>query len=76
MTAQYRGKVVHWNQAKGFGFVKPEEGGPDVFLHITDLPDDVDRDVPIGTEIEFEVGPCRQGMKAVAVRLISPYRAA
>ncbi len=34
---QVRGKLVSWKDDRGFGFIKPENGSQDVFLHITAL---------------------------------------
>jgi len=31
------GRLVRWNQEKGFGFIRPSDGGKDVFVHITSL---------------------------------------
>lgn len=31
------GRLVRWNQQKGFGFIRPSDGGKDVFVHITSL---------------------------------------
>jgi uncharacterized membrane protein YsdA (DUF1294 family)/cold shock CspA family protein len=32
------GKLVRWDDDKGYGFIEPKDGGDDVFLHINDLP--------------------------------------
>lgn len=36
-AARVSGTLVAWNDARGFGFITPEEGGPDAFAHITDF---------------------------------------
>lgn len=37
MTTQQRGRVITWKDDKGFGFIKPDAGGPDVFFHANSL---------------------------------------
>src|SRR5262245_25842889 len=34
---RFRGRIARWNDEKGFGFIVPEQGGDDVFLHISAL---------------------------------------
>ena len=34
---RFQGKIKSWNQAKGFGFITPNGGGNDVFLHISNF---------------------------------------
>ena len=36
-AARQRGTVKWFNDTKGFGFIQPEDGSKDVFLHISDL---------------------------------------
>lgn len=38
-TERVIGKVKWFDFEKGFGFIRPDAGGPEVFLHHTDLPD-------------------------------------
>ena len=36
---QYKGKIADWNNEKGFGFINPDEGGKNVFVHISSFAD-------------------------------------
>ncbi|MFD0841135.1 cold-shock protein [Williamsia serinedens] len=60
------GTVVHYDPNRGFGFLAPESGGADVFVHINDL--DVDEsDLKPGARVEFEIEDTDRGSKAVNV---------
>lgn len=57
------GKVVHYDANRGFGFLAPDEGGADVFLHINDI--DIDEnDLKPGAKVEFDVEDTDRGSKA------------
>jgi uncharacterized membrane protein YsdA (DUF1294 family)/cold shock CspA family protein len=43
MTSQHRGKITSWKEDKGYGFITPAEGGKDVFVHISSMPDGLKR---------------------------------
>ncbi|KPC82972.1 MULTISPECIES: cold-shock protein [Streptomyces] len=62
------GRVVRFDSAKGYGFIAPEHGGEDVFLHVNDLwiPE---ASVRPGLRVEFEVEQGDRGLKASSVRL-------
>ena len=48
------GKVVHYDTNRGFGFLAPESGGADVFLHINDI--DIDEDsLKPGAKVSFDI---------------------
>ncbi|WP_190082397.1 cold-shock protein [Streptomyces longisporoflavus] len=62
------GRVVRFDGARGYGFIAPEHGGEDVFLHANDLliPEPL---VHTGTQVEFEIEEGERGPKASSVRL-------
>ncbi len=63
------GKVVHYDPNRGFGFLAPESGGADVFLHINDI--DIDEsELKPGVTVEFEVEETERGSKATNVSVI------
>lgn len=60
------GKVKFFNNAKGFGFIKSDETGEEIFVHATGLIDEIREDDLV--EYETEMG--RKGLNAVNVRVI------
>jgi len=67
-----QGKISKWIDSRGFGFVTPDGGGADVFIHHTAF---VDGTRPAGDEtIAFEVveDSQRGKPKAIAARLVQP----
>ncbi|MBB4953615.1 CspA family cold shock protein [Agrobacterium vitis] len=58
------GTVKFFNEDKGFGFITPENGGADVFVHVSALPrGDSLRD---GDKVSFEIGQDRKTGKSKA----------
>ena len=49
------GTVKWFNATKGFGFIQPEEGGPDVFVHISAVEKAGMRSLAEGQKISFEI---------------------
>ncbi len=64
------GKVVRFDQVRGYGFVAPDDGGDDIFLHVNDLLADKSAVVP-GTTMEFEVEMGDRGLKASSARIVA-----
>ncbi|CAN5185215.1 cold-shock protein [soil metagenome] len=63
------GTVKFFNAEKGFGFIAPEDGGDDVFVHFSNIAGSGYRNLEEGQKVEFEVGPGRKGDEA---RNVSP----
>jgi cold shock CspA family protein len=63
------GKVLRFDQVRGYGFIAPNSGGEDVFLHVNDLLDEKHQVRP-GTVVEFAVEDSDRGLKASEVRIV------
>jgi cold shock protein len=66
------GKLKMWNADRGFGFIADDAGGPDMFLHITELQAaGIDPDkIRVGDRLTFETASTRDGKtKASNVRM-------
>ena len=65
------GSVVTYFEAKGFGFLRPEDGGRDVFFHISRLQEGDATELKPGTKVYYELGMDRTGkMAASSVRIV------
>ncbi|HWK58046.1 MAG TPA: cold-shock protein [Parapedobacter sp.] len=60
------GKVKFFNETKGFGFITPNDGGREVFVHSSGL---IDR-IRENDDVSFEVAQGQKGPNAVNVKLI------
>lgn len=62
-----QGTIKFFHDRKKYGFITPEDGGEDVFFHVSDLGEE---SVGEGDEVEFEVEEGDKGPKAVNVKKI------
>jgi cold shock protein len=63
-----QGTVKFFNAEKGYGFIAPDGGGEDVFVHFSNIVGDGYKSLDDGQRVEFEVGPGRKGDEAREVR--------
>ncbi len=60
------GTVKFFNSSKGFGFIEPEDGSSDVFVHQNSLIDKITD----GDKVSYEVEKTEKGLNAIDVRVI------
>ncbi len=65
-----KGTVVNFNSAKGYGFIKPEGDGKDVFVHHSAILMDGYRRLLVGQAVEFEVVEGQKGPQAANVTVV------
>lgn len=61
-----KGTVKFFNETKGFGFITPENGGSEIFVHSSGLIDNIRE----SDEVKFEVEQGRKGPNAVNVKIV------
>ena len=62
------GTVKWFNDQKGFGFIQPDDGGDDLFIHHSNINADGFRSLQENQKVEFTAGQGRKGPEATDVR--------
>jgi cold shock protein len=65
------GTVKWFNDAKGYGFITPDAGGKDVFVHHSAIAGDGYKSLPEGAKVEFEGAEGAKGPEAKNVTLVA-----
>jgi cold shock protein len=63
------GKVKWFNGDKGFGFIVPDDGTTDLFVHFSEIQSSGYRTLEEGQQVEFEVQQGQKGPQATKVRV-------
>lgn len=63
------GTVKFFNMDKGFGFIRPDDGSKDVFVHISAVERSGIRTLSEGQKVSFELQPDKKGPKAVNLKV-------
>ena len=65
------GTVKWFNTTKGYGFIAPEDGGKDVFVHITALEQAGLRQLDDGQKVSYEIAENKGKQSAVEIQLLA-----
>jgi cold shock protein len=71
-TGEQAGSVVTYFEAKGFGFLRPDDGGRDIFFHVSRLVEGLATDLRPGKRVLYELGMDRTGKMAASSIRIAP----
>jgi CspA family cold shock protein len=71
-SGEQSGSVVTYFEAKGFGFLRPDDGGRDIFFHVSRLAEGLATDLRPGTRVMYELGMDRTGKMAASSLRIPP----
>jgi CspA family cold shock protein len=70
MVAMAVGTVVRFDSGQGYGFIQPDDGGEDVFLHARLIDEDAKDHLRAGSRVEFVAVRGDRGVKAVEAHLL------
>ena len=64
------GTVKWFNDAKGFGFIAPADGGDDLFVHFSEVQADGFKTLQDGQQVSFDVTQGQKGLQAANVKAL------
>ncbi|MCS4535944.1 cold-shock protein [Corynebacterium sp. HS2168-gen11] len=64
-----KGTVKWFNAEKGFGFISPEDGSADVFVHYSEIDSSGYRSLEENQYVDYEVGEGAKGPQALGVKV-------
>jgi CspA family cold shock protein len=64
------GTVKWFNNAKGYGFIRPEAGGEDIFAHYSTITMEGYRSLKAGQEVSFEITEGDKGLHATRIEAL------
>lgn len=68
-ASRVTGKVKFFSDPKGFGFIVPDDGSAEIFVHRTDLSGSLDI-LLVDQRVSYEIADGRKGKKAASVELV------
>jgi CspA family cold shock protein len=70
MSNKIKGTVKWFNETKGFGFITPEDGSKDIFVHFSAIADSGFKTLNEGQRVEFSIEQGQKGPAAAQVTCI------
>jgi CspA family cold shock protein len=72
--SKIKGNVKWFNESKGFGFITPEDGSKDVFVHFSAIQSNGFKTLAEGQSVEFEITEGAKGPSLSLIHISEPTR--